>query len=105
MRTLTIAMLAGAALLMMIAPVGAEEAKTPISAMAIMYLLNQPIEPRAAAFDRSLREAGPAPAPSVVGQLVDEGTVRYGRTTITVKNPCPPGTAHYEPPSLPGRRK
>ena len=29
---------------------------------------------------------------------------REGRAIVTLKNPCPPGTAHYEPPPLPGRR-
>jgi hypothetical protein len=38
-----------------------------------------------------------------------DGSVRYGAgagsVTVLLKNPCPPGTAHYEPPPLPGRRR
>jgi hypothetical protein len=83
---------------------GAEEAKAAINAATILNIMSQPADSRASAFDQSLREPGPRPASSAIGQLIDEGTVRYGNTTITVKNPCPPGTAHYEPPPLPGRR-
>jgi hypothetical protein len=105
MRSLTIAMLTVGVLgALAVTSAGAEEAKAPINAAAIMNIMSQPADSRASAFDQSLREAGPRPASSIVGQLIDEGTVRYGNTTITVKNPCPPGTAHYEPPPLPGRR-
>ena len=85
-------------------PATADEAKTPVSAAMLLNLLAQPSETREASFDKSLREDGPAPRPTPVGEVLDDGTVRYGRTTLTVRNPCPPGTAHYEPPSLPGRR-
>lgn len=88
------------------APAVADEAKAPITASGILNLFSRPPETREAAFDQALREDGakvPTPpttvAPSEVG---GEGTVRYGRTTITVKNPCPPG--HDEPKPLPGRR-
>jgi hypothetical protein len=39
------------------------------------------------------------------GEVQDDGSVKYGDVTVTVKNPCPPGT-HYEaaPPPVPGRR-
>jgi hypothetical protein len=39
--------------------------------------------------------------------VLPDGSVRYGKTIITVKNPCPPGT-HDEallPRPLPGRRR
>ena len=85
-------------------PAAAEEAKAAISASMLLEIVSAPVPSRATDFDRLLREAGPAPAPSLVDQLVSDGTARVGGTTITVKNPCPPGTAHYEPPPLPGRR-
>ena len=79
-------------------PARAEEVKAPVSALLILNILSEPREPRDAAFDRSLRDDGPSrpmsPAEAVLSRVV-----------ITVKNPCPPGTAHYEPPPLPGRRK
>ncbi|MBI1735675.1 MAG: hypothetical protein HYR51_10910 [Candidatus Rokubacteria bacterium] len=105
MRTLMSLLFASAALAA--TPAAADEAKTAITAPMIMNLLAQPMEAREAAYDDSLRArdtAGEA-APSAIGEILDDGTVRYGRTTITVKNPCPPGTLHYEPPPLPGRRK
>ncbi|MBI2204496.1 MAG: hypothetical protein HYU41_11665 [Candidatus Rokubacteria bacterium] len=87
------------------APAAADEVKANISVRSIMNAVAPVIESRETAYDRVLRDTGPEPPPAVVGQVVDDGTVRYGRTTITVKNPCPPGTAHYEPPPLPGRRR
>jgi hypothetical protein len=88
-------------------PAAAEEVKTPVRAVTILNLLSAPAEPRQAAYDESLRSQGLTP-PATDGQVLPDGSVRYGsgRTsvTVTVKNPCPPGTAHYEPPPLPGRR-
>ena len=81
----------------------ADEAKTPVSATMFLSIMSAPRETRDAAFDRALKEDGPAPRSSL-GEVLDDGTVKYGRTTITVRNPCPPGTSHYEPPPLPGRR-
>ena len=85
------------------APVGAEEAKTPINAALILSIVGAPIERREAAFDQALKEDGPRPR-GPAGVVQEDGSVRYGSVTMTVKNPCPPGTAHYEPPPLPGRR-
>jgi len=82
---------------------GAEEAKTPINASLFLSIVGAPIERREAAFDQALKEEGPPPrAPA--GVVQPDGSVRYGGVSVTVKNPCPPGTAHYEPPPLPGRR-
>ena len=78
--------------------VRAEEVKAPVSASLILDLLSQPRERREAAFDQSLREDGPPRARSTA-------EVVLSRVVVTVRNPCPPGTAHYEPPPLPGRRK
>lgn len=85
------------------APVAAEEAKTPVTAGMMLNILSAPSESRANAYDASLKDEGPAPRSSA-GEMLPDGSVRYGRVTVTVKNPCPPGTTHYEPPPLPGRR-
>jgi hypothetical protein len=66
--------------------------------------LRSPLESRGSAFDAGLKDAGPPPARNTVGEVQPDGSVRYGNVSVTVKNPCPPGTAHYEPPPLPGRR-
>ncbi len=73
---------------------GAEEAKAPVSAAMILNLMAQPLALRESPLDQAARESGPPPRP-----------VEAGVVSITVKNPCPPGTAHYEPPPLPGRRR
>lgn len=82
----------------------AEEAKVPVSAALLLDMLRSPVESRGAAFDEALKQPGPPPARPTVGEVQPDGSVRYGSVTVTVKNPCPPGTAHYEPPPLPGRR-
>ena len=74
--------------------VAAEEAKAPVSATMLLTIMAQPIELRESPLDRAARESGPRPRPAEPSPV-----------TITVKNPCPPGTAHYEPPPLPGRRR
>ena len=87
----------------LVVPAGAEEAKTPINAALILSIVGAPIERREAAFDQALKEEGPRPR-GPAGVVQEDGSVRYGSVSVTVKNPCPPGTAHYEPPPLPGRR-
>src|SRR3989454_306660 len=76
-------------------------------ALLILSIFAQPIEPRVSAFDQALREDGPPPRAAECTPQAD-GSVRCGTgagsVAVTVRNPCPPGTAHYEPPSLPGRR-
>ncbi len=88
-------------------PVAAEEAKASVSAPMLLNILSAPIEPREVAYDQSIKDEGPAP-PQRGFVLQPDGSLRYGSerqgVTITVKNPCPPGTDHYEPPPLPGRR-
>jgi hypothetical protein len=88
-------------------PATADEAKTPVSASMLLNILSAPVQVRDTAYDRSITDPGPAPRAD--GPVVlSDGSVRYGSdsrgVTVTVKNPCPPGTAHYEPPPLPGRR-
>jgi len=81
---------------------GADEAKARVTASMLLNML-APMEPRGSAFDQALKEGGPEPL-AQDGEILADGSVRYGRVVVTVKNPCPPGTAHYEPPPLPGRR-
>ena len=84
----------------------AEEAKTPVSALMLLNIMSKAPESRDDAYNRSLKEDGLAPLRAGLVPQAD-GSLRYedGRSgvSITVKNPCPPGT-HYEPPPLPGRR-
>ena len=83
----------------------ADEAKAPISAALLLNNVLAPMaESRDAAFDRAMKEPSPSPRTGFPeGQVQSDGSVRYGSTVITVRNPCPPGTGHYEPPPLPGR--
>jgi len=81
----------------LVSPAGADEAKTPINASLFLSIMSAPVERREAAYDEALKGSGPAPRDP-------DGSVRYGSVSMTVKNPCPPGTAHFEPPPLPGRR-
>jgi len=83
-----------------------EEAKTRIDPSMILDLT----APRAAepgrAFDESLRRDGPPPAnPKVEWKQQPDGSYRYGNTTIIIRQDCPPGSEHFEPPPLPGRRR
>jgi len=79
----------------------ADEAKAPISASMLLSIAAPISESRDAAFDRAMKEPGP-PARRPDGEIQPDGSVRYGAVTMTVRNPCPPGT-HFEPPPLPGR--
>jgi hypothetical protein len=79
----------------------ADEAKSPISASMLLSVVAPVSESRDAAFDRAMKEPGP-PARRPDGEIQPDGSVRYGSVTITVRNPCPPGT-HFEPTPLPGR--
>jgi len=92
-----------AAIVLATLPAAADEVKAPVSASMFLSTMTAPIEAREAAFDRSLKEAGPAPRPRVI-EVQPDGSVKMDRAVITVRNPCPPGDIHYEPPPLPGRR-
>lgn len=87
----------------LVSPARADEAKTPINASLFLSIISTPVERRETAFDEALKAGGPPPR-DPAGVVQPDGSVRYGNVTMTVKNPCPPGTAHYEPPPLPGRR-
>jgi len=84
-------------------PAVADEAKSPIKASMVLDIVNRPVDSRQVAFDESIKREAPS-ARGPVMEVLPDGTVRYGDVSVTVKNPCPPGTAHYEPPPLPGRR-
>jgi hypothetical protein len=87
-------------------PVAAEEVKASISA-SMFIQMSAPIESRAAAYDAALRDRGAMPKPAQgfpEGEVLPDGSVRYGRTTVTVRNPCPPSEHVFGPPPLPGRR-
>src|SRR5262245_51075330 len=81
------------------APALADEAKAAVSASLLLKITNSPIESRESAYDRSLKDAGPAPRPPLA-EVLPDGSVKVDRAIITVRNPCPPGTAHYEPVPL-----
>ena len=83
-------------------PAVADEAKTPINGAMLLNILAPTAESRDAAFDRAMKEPALSPR-RPEGEVQADGTVRYGSLTMTVRNPCPPGSGHYEPPPLPGR--
>lgn len=91
--------------LLVAAGVQAGEGARP--ALSLFQITATP-EPRELAFDRALRDEGPAERDANRAEILPDGSVRYARgrsvVTVTVKNPCPPGTAHFSPPPLPGRR-
>lgn len=82
----------------------ADEAKTPVSASIILDIVAAPVAVRQNAYDSTLKERDRPRDIAKDGDVLPDGTVKYGRTVITVKNPCPPGE-HFELPPLPGRRR
>ena len=102
MRGVTM-VLTGLTLLGAVATASADEMKAPIGAALMLDLTAPRADSRAGAFDEALRDAGPAPS-AEGGEILPDGSVRYGKVTVSVRNPCPPGSFHDEPPPLPGRR-
>jgi hypothetical protein len=88
-------------------PAAADEAKSQVTATMMLNILSAPMPARDTAYDRSITDPGPAPR-SDEPVVQPDGSVRYGSgsgsVSVMIKNPCPPGTAHYEPAPLPGRR-
>jgi len=83
---------------------GADEAKTRISPSMLLDLTAPRVASRDTAYLESLKSA-PSVAPRPAnGEVQEDGSVRYGSVTVTVRNPCPPGSFHEEPLPLPGRR-
>src|SRR5262245_43334745 len=85
-------------------PADADEAKTPIRASMFLNMTAPRIDSREAAYDQTLRGEDPRPKSPNEPEVLPDGSVRYGKTTVTVRNPCPPGSGHYEPLPVPGRR-
>src|SRR2546422_695825 len=81
----------------------ADEVKPPLRASMLLDLTAPRAQSRDTAYQESLRAEGPAPVRRGLGEVQEDGSVRYGDVSVTVRNPCPPGT-HYEPAPLPGRR-
>ena len=96
----------GVTALLLLPGVGAaDEAKTPITPM-ILNLMAPPQPSSNALLSEAMRAPGPRArnVGPLAGEIQPDGSVRYGDVSVTIKNPCPEGTAHYEPPPLPGRR-
>ncbi|HEU5322195.1 MAG TPA: hypothetical protein VFX28_15435 [Methylomirabilota bacterium] len=104
MGKLTVALGAAAVLGLGAAAAAADEVKSAISATMLLDLTAPRADSRAAAFDESLRRDGPPRAGGTDGEVLPDGSVRYGSVTVTVRNPCPPGTFHDDFKPLPGRR-
>jgi len=82
----------------------ADEAKTALNASMILSIVAAPVDARKSAFDAGLKEPIARPLESSAGEVLPDGSVRYGRSIVTVRNPCPPGD-HLDLPPLPGRRR
>ena len=86
-----------------VTPASADEAKVVVRASMLLSITSVPVEAREVAFDRTLKEAGPAPRPGLA-EVLPDGSVKMDRAVITVRNPCPPGMMNHDPAPLPGRR-
>jgi hypothetical protein len=96
--------LAALALVALGAPAAqADEAKVVVRASMLLTISSVPVEAREVAYDRTLKDAGPAPR-SPLAEVLPDGSVKVDRAVITVRNPCPPGTMNHDPAPLPGRR-
>src|SRR5512145_685239 len=97
----------GSAFVLVLAAAGvasADEVQTRISPSMFLDLTAPRAVARETAYQESLT-AAPTVAPRPAsGEVQEDGSVRYGNVTITVRNPCPPGSEHDEPKPLPGRR-
>lgn len=102
-RVVTVVVVAWAMLAAL--PASADEVRAPIGAALMLELTAPRADARADAFDEALREPGPPTRDPLAGEVLPDGSVRYGKVTVSVRNPCPPGSFHEdEPPPLPGRR-
>jgi hypothetical protein len=78
----------------------ADEPKPALTASFIMTIVAAPVDMTKNAYDAGLKEpstVAPRPDP-MSGEVLPDGSVRYGRAVVTVKNPCPPGE-HIELPA------
>jgi hypothetical protein len=77
----------------------AQESKPPVSAVMIMTIVAAPVDARRHGYDAAIKDPSPvAASDALAGEVLADGSVRYGRTIVTVRNPCPPSE------HLPGRR-
>ena len=91
----------------------ADEVKQQLNTPMILNMLSRPVDSADAALKESLRrDAAPRAPRSDEGEVLPDGSVRYGRgnasMTITVRNPCPPGDLAHEAAAmrpLPGRSR
>lgn len=97
-------LLALSSLLVGVGGAAADEAKTRISASMFLDLTAPRANARDTAYQESIRSAPPVAPRPATGEVQEDGSVRYGNVTVTVRNPCPPGSGHEEPLPLPGRR-
>jgi hypothetical protein len=88
------------------ATAAADEVKTPITPMILNLTAPSPTQSYDSVFNEAMRAPGPRPRgiAALGGELQRDGSVKYGDVSMTIMNPCPQGTSHYEPPPLPGRR-
>ena len=92
-------------------PAAAEEVRQGLNAPMILQMLSRPVEKPEAVMREMLRPDAPtARAVRSEGQVLPDGSVRYGTeaagVTMTIRNPCPPGDIEHEmlvQRSLPGR--
>ena len=99
-----VVLLALLGVLVVTGPAVADEAKARINASMFLDLTAPRPSARDTAYQESIRSAPPVAPRPPIGEVQDDGSVRYGNVTVTVRNPCPPGSGHEEPLSLPGRR-
>jgi hypothetical protein len=82
-----------------------EEAKTKIDPSMLLDITSPKVPQAGRAQDEAIKVPGPTPANAAQEwKQQPDGSYRYGNTTIVIRQDCPPGTHHYEPPPLPGRR-
>lgn len=91
------------------APALAEEARPSISAPMILNLISRPVESPDVALSEAIRREAASPPAARPGEpeVLPDGSVRYGRTTVRVIiKDCPETSGHYDfgPRPLPGRR-
>jgi hypothetical protein len=82
-----------------------EEAKTKIDPSAILDITAPRPALPSRAYDESIKREGPPPANATEWRQQSDGSYRYGNTTIIIRQDCPPGSEHFEPPPRPGRRR
>lgn len=82
----------------------AQESKAPVTASMILSIVAAPVDIRKSAYDAGLKEPAPAARSDETGEVLADGSVRYGRAVITVRNPCPPGEHLDFPAPRPSRR-